>query len=166
LKNIIENLREKLVINNRNGVEVAEDKLQEMLDFQRKLQEKVKISKPEYARMFGNELGTEATIADAAEFMLHQKQASDDEFQELMRALGGSDGNASWKYWKKKHEGLKFKKISDLSEEELYALREELIDDWHFFMNRALMLGMTSEMMYKIYMKKNEENIQRQDSGY
>ena len=42
------------------------------------------------------------------------------------------------------------------------AVKEELIDILHFFVSMCLKMGMTAEEAYSIYMKKNEENFNRQ----
>lgn len=42
------------------------------------------------------------------------------------------------------------------------AIKEELIDILHFFASMCLRMGMTSDEVYDIYMKKNEENFNRQ----
>lgn len=42
----------------------------------------------------------------------------------------------------------------------------EVVDLFHFLISLAQALGMSSEDVYTIYMKKNEVNFQRQESGY
>ncbi|MEG1510224.1 MAG: dUTPase, partial [Clostridia bacterium] len=42
------------------------------------------------------------------------------------------------------------------------ATKEELVDILHFFVGMCLRMGMTSEELYHIYMKKNKENFDRQ----
>ena len=42
------------------------------------------------------------------------------------------------------------------------AVKEELVDILHFFTAMCLKVGMTSEELYEIYLKKNEENFKRQ----
>lgn len=46
------------------------------------------------------------------------------------------------------------------------ALRAELVDTWHFFMNLCIVAGMTPEDLYEGYLKKRKKNIQRQEEGY
>ena len=41
-------------------------------------------------------------------------------------------------------------------------IKEELVDILHFFVGMCLNAGMTSEELYDIYIKKNEENFKRQ----
>lgn len=43
------------------------------------------------------------------------------------------------------------------------AMKEELVDIFHFFLSMCLASGMNAEELYQIYMKKNEENLARQD---
>ena len=43
------------------------------------------------------------------------------------------------------------------------ALKEELVDILHFFLSMCLMAGMDAEEMYSIYLRKNQENIDRQE---
>ena len=42
------------------------------------------------------------------------------------------------------------------------ALKEELVDVLHFFVSMCLRAHMTPDEMYRIYMKKNQENFNRQ----
>lgn len=41
-------------------------------------------------------------------------------------------------------------------------VKEELVDVLHFFISSCLKAGLTSEELYNIYTKKNEENFKRQ----
>ncbi len=43
------------------------------------------------------------------------------------------------------------------------ALKEELVDILHFFLSMCLAAGMDAEEMYQIYLRKNEENVKRQE---
>ncbi|NLX83781.1 MAG: dUTPase [Clostridiales bacterium] len=43
------------------------------------------------------------------------------------------------------------------------ALKEELVDILHFFLSMCLAAGLDAEEMYRIYLKKNEENFARQE---
>ena len=44
--------------------------------------------------------------------------------------------------------------------------RVEVVDLFHFLMSLALVLGMTAEDVFNVYMQKNKVNFERQDSGY
>ena len=144
------------------------DNLQLMLNLQEDLQNKIAVEKPAYTRDFGMILGKDMSILNLANFLLAQKQSFDDEIQELLQAIGGPDGNASWKYWKTAHEKLyqNGKRFSDLTKEEQYHAQEEMIDILHFVFNMCLALGLTSEQIFDIYFLKNKENINRQEIKY
>lgn len=59
-----------------------------------------------------------------------------------------------WKWWKK---------FQELNEPEA---KEELIDIWHFVIQASIELEMGPENIIKEYMKKNKENLLRQEKGY
>lgn len=63
-----------------------------------------------------------------------------------------------------------WKDYSKMTDEEIVEAfdkaKEELVDSWHFFMNLMLGIGMSAEEMYVGYLKKNKENIRRQEEGY
>ena len=42
----------------------------------------------------------------------------------------------------------------------------EVVDLFHFLISLAQVLGMSADDVFEAYMKKNEVNFQRQDSGY
>ena len=44
--------------------------------------------------------------------------------------------------------------------------RVEVVDLFHFLISLAQVLGMSADDVYEAYLKKNEVNFQRQDSGY
>lgn len=107
-----------------------------------------------------------AQIATDAQRNWH---AFGDEFMEFMDAIGGiNDGvkNGAWKYWKKDHAKAHTMTLADLSEADLKELHMEVVDMFHFFMNFALMVGMSGSDLYNYYVAKNEENFNRQKRGY
>ncbi|MDD4342998.1 MAG: dUTPase [Eubacteriales bacterium] len=57
----------------------------------------------------------------------------------------------NFKWWKNK------KEIND------DQLKEEIVDLLHFLISMSLKAGMSAEEIFSIYMKKNEENIKRQE---
>jgi len=66
-----------------------------------------------------------------------------------------------WKHWcSEAQEGQRYK-VRDLD-----AARKEVIDILHFWINLAQALGMTPEMVSKMYRKKLKKNIHRQNTGY
>ena len=44
--------------------------------------------------------------------------------------------------------------------------RVEVVDLFHFLISLAQVLGLSSEDIYQAYLKKNQVNLQRQDTGY
>lgn len=44
--------------------------------------------------------------------------------------------------------------------------QKELVDAWHFLINLTLASGMTSQMLYDEFVKKNNENHERKNTGY
>jgi len=46
------------------------------------------------------------------------------------------------------------------------AVKGELVDAFHFFMNLCMLVGMTPEELTKRYVLKREKNIKRQQDGY
>lgn len=63
-----------------------------------------------------------------------------------------------------------WKDYSKMSDKEIAAAydkaKDELVDAWHFFMNLMIGLGMTADELLEGYLKKNKENIRRQEEGY
>ncbi|MCL2675963.1 MAG: dUTPase [Firmicutes bacterium] len=42
------------------------------------------------------------------------------------------------------------------------AVKEEIVDIFHFFVSMCLIAGMDASELYEIYLQKNEENFKRQ----
>lgn len=102
-------------------------------------------------------------------FLMANKHAFEDEWCELMDAMGGINdgaGSAAWKWWKDENPSTATKYLSDLSEDDLIELKMEYVDALHFFINFGLILGMTGSEVMNIYLAKNAENIDRQKRGY
>lgn len=59
-----------------------------------------------------------------------------------------------WKWWAK---------YQTLDEQNA---RVEVVDLFHFLISLAQVLGMSAEDVFQAYLKKNEVNLKRQDSGY
>lgn len=59
-----------------------------------------------------------------------------------------------WKWW------AKYQKFDEQN------ARVEVVDLFHFLISLAQVLGMSAEDVYRAYVKKNEVNFKRQDSGY
>lgn len=110
------------------------------------------------------------SIASIARFMLANKHALEDEMGETLDALGGIHdglGSASWKWWKKANrEEMEQMNINDLSDRDKIELKMEIVDQFHFFMNQMIKVGMTGSELYSMYKSKNAENFNRQNNGY
>lgn len=109
------------------------------------------------------------TLAEIAELAQRNWSAFTDEYCEFLDAIGGINngiGNGAWKYWKKDHAVAHKLTLQDLSEEDLKELQMEVVDMLHFFMNFALLVGMTGSSLFNMYMAKNKENFDRQKRGY
>lgn len=59
-----------------------------------------------------------------------------------------------WKWW------AKYQKFDEQN------ARVEVVDLFHFLISLAQVLGMSAEDLYQAYLKKNQVNFQRQESGY
>ena len=70
--------------------------------------------------------------------------AIEDEISEIRREI-------NWKWWKNE-------KPIDIN-----ALREEVIDLWHFLVSLSQKVGLTADDVYRVYYEKNAENHARQD---
>jgi len=117
--------------------------LQEMLDKQNKLQERL-----------GYDIGSmhdEERSAFIKENSIHLTQ----ELHELLYEI------PHFKPWKD-YSGMS---LFD-SYKSWYKASKELIDMLHFFLNICLALGLDADNLYDMYMAKNKENHKRQDEGY
>ncbi len=70
----------------------------------------------------------------------------DDELRELKDSL-------LWKWWSK-------------DAIDLQNVRVELVDILHFLVSAMLAAGLTADDVYRIYQKKCEVNVARQDTSY
>ncbi|MEK7684182.1 MAG: dUTPase [Verrucomicrobiota bacterium] len=59
-----------------------------------------------------------------------------------------------WKWW------AKYQNFDEQN------ARVEVVDLFHFLISAAQVLGMSADDVFQAYVKKNEVNFQRQDSGY
>src|SRR5690606_7423095 len=124
--------------------------LKDMLDLQAKTQDMYfeKQGKPKFENM---------SLQELSNFFLLNKHSIEDEFSEMMDALGGINdgiGNAVWKPWKGNYSKTPNMKISDLSLNDQKELKMEIIDAWHFLMNFWIAVGGTPEEFYNFYMIK------------
>jgi dimeric dUTPase (all-alpha-NTP-PPase superfamily) len=81
------------------------------------------------------------------EWVLNYCRAMSQEIAELTDSV-------PWKWW------AKYQKL------DLQNARVEVVDLFHFLISLAQVLGMDAEDLYNAYLKKNEVNFKRQDSGY
>ena len=87
------------------------------------------------------------TDEERQQWILQYTRAMSQEIAELIDSV-------PWKWWAKYQE---FDKQN---------ARVEIVDILHFMVSIAQCLGMSAEDMYNLYLKKNEVNFQRQDTGY
>ena len=59
-----------------------------------------------------------------------------------------------WKWW------AKYQKLDEQN------ARVEVVDLFHFLISLAQVLGMSADDVFEAYVKKNEVNFKRQESGY
>ena len=72
----------------------------------------------------------------------------------MTQELAELTDSVPWKWW------AKYQKF-----DEQHA-RVEVVDLLHFLISMAQVLGMSADDVYQAYLKKNEVNFKRQDSGY
>ena len=81
------------------------------------------------------------------EWVLNYCRAMGQEIAELTDSV-------PWKWW------AKYQKFDEQN------ARVEVVDLFHFLISLAQVLGMSADDVFEAYVKKNEVNFQRQDSGY
>jgi dimeric dUTPase (all-alpha-NTP-PPase superfamily) len=72
----------------------------------------------------------------------------------LSQELAELTDSVPWKWW------AKYQKFDEQN------ARVEVIDMLHFLISMAQVLGMSADDLFQGYLKKNEVNFQRQESGY
>ena len=95
-------------------------------------------------------IGVQTNSMDEAEktkWVLNYCRAMSQEMAELTDSV-------PWKWW------AKYQKFDEQN------ARVEVVDLFHFLISLAQVLGMSADDVFSAYMKKNEVNFQRQDSGY
>jgi hypothetical protein len=145
------------------------DHFEELLAIQRSLQVKID---PHF-------INDRDSIAQIGRKMMCNKHALEEELNEMLNALGGTHdplepfvtnsgiiGSGAWKWWKKSNVIAGRYTINALSERDLIELKMEIVDQFHFFMNNMLLIGMTGSELYSMYKSKNAENIRRQENNY
>jgi len=89
----------------------------------------------------------EMTDEEKTQWVLNYCRAMNQEIAELTDSV-------PWKWW------AKYQKLDEQN------ARVEVVDLFHFLISLAQVLGMSADDVFEAYMKKNEVNFQRQDSGY
>jgi dimeric dUTPase (all-alpha-NTP-PPase superfamily) len=88
-----------------------------------------------------------ADEAEKAKWILNYTRAMQQEIAELVDSV-------PWKWW------AKYQKFNEQN------ARVEVVDLFHFLVSLARTLGMNADDVYQAYAKKNQVNIQRQETGY
>jgi dimeric dUTPase (all-alpha-NTP-PPase superfamily) len=84
---------------------------------------------------------------DKAKWLLNYSRAMSQELAELTDSV-------PWKWW------AKYQKFDEQN------ARVEVVDLFHFLISAAQVLGMSADDVFDAYMKKNEVNFKRQETGY
>ena len=84
---------------------------------------------------------------EKAKWILNYTRAMQQEMAELVDSV-------PWKWW------AKYQKFDEQN------ARVEVVDLFHFLISLAQTLGMSAEDVFQAYVKMNQVNLQRQDSGY
>jgi len=87
------------------------------------------------------------TKADQTQWVLNYCRAMSQEIAELTDSV-------PWKWW------AKYQKFDEQN------ARVEVVDLFHFLISLAQVLGMSADDVFAAYVKKNEVNFQRQETGY
>ena len=89
----------------------------------------------------------EMSEEDQTKWLLNYSRAMSQEMAELIDSV-------PWKWW------AKYQKFDTQN------AKVEVVDLFHFLISMAQVLGMSADDVFNAYMKKNEVNFKRQDSGY
>ena len=84
---------------------------------------------------------------EKAKWILNYTRAMQQEIAELVDSV-------PWKWW------AKYQKFDEQN------ARVEVVDLFHFLVSLARTLGMSADDVYQAYVKKNQDNLQRQETGY
>jgi dimeric dUTPase (all-alpha-NTP-PPase superfamily) len=95
-------------------------------------------------------IGVDMSSLDEAgktKWLLNYSRAMSQELAEL-------NDSVPWKWW------AKYQKFDEQN------ARVEVVDLFHFLISLAQVLGMSADDVFEAYVKKNEVNFKRQESGY
>jgi dimeric dUTPase (all-alpha-NTP-PPase superfamily) len=84
---------------------------------------------------------------EKARWVLNYSRAMSQEIAELTDSV-------PWKWW------AKYQKFDEQN------ARVEVVDLFHFLISLAQVLGLSADDVFNAYVKKNEVNFKRQESGY
>jgi dimeric dUTPase (all-alpha-NTP-PPase superfamily) len=101
-------------------------------------------------RALNQRIGVDLDSLDEAgktKWVLNYTRAMTQEMAELTDSV-------PWKWW------AKYQKFDEQN------ARVEVVDLFHFLISLAQALGMSADDVFAAYVKKNEVNFQRQESGY
>ena len=84
--------------------------------------------------------------SDTAVWLANYLKALQDESRELGEEI-------PWKWWSKEKLDLE-------------AIRVEIVDILHFWISMALVSGLDAAEVHRLYLLKNQVNLDRQDNGY
>ncbi len=87
------------------------------------------------------------TEEEKTKWLLNYTRAMQQEMAELIDSV-------PWKWW------AKYQKFDEQN------ARVEVVDLFHFLISMAQVLGMSADDVFAAYVKKNEVNLKRQDTGY
>lgn len=87
------------------------------------------------------------TDEDKVKWVLNYCRAMGQELSELTDSV-------PWKWW------AKYQKLDEQN------ARVEVVDLFHFLISLAQVLGMSADDVFQAYVKKNQVNLERQESGY
>ncbi len=85
--------------------------------------------------------------AEKTKWLLNYCRAMSQEIAELTDSV-------PWKWW------AKYQKFDEQN------ARVEVVDLFHFLISMAQVLGMSADDVFNAYVRKNEVNFKRQESGY
>ena len=85
--------------------------------------------------------------AEKTKWVLNYCRACSQELAELTDSV-------PWKWW------AKYQKFDDQN------ARVEIVDLFHFLISLAQVMGMSADDLFQAYLKKNEVNLKRQETGY
>ena len=84
---------------------------------------------------------------EKTKWLLNYSRAMTQEIAELVDSV-------PWKWW------AKYQKFDEQN------ARVEVVDLFHFLISMAQVLGMSADDVFQAYIKKNEVNFKRQETGY